>query len=324
MPAGEETKVLVFGSLKGGVGKTTLSMLAAEALVAEARPVVLIDADTVGTEASEFIGTKSSPYTLSSVSLIDVFGRVPDHESVTLWLEQNLGPVLARLRKSGRKRLLVPTFGEMKERDRPPWREVLERSGLYVQRRLRDLIRVCREAGFDVVVDLPAFDVGLAKEARQALASEGIMFFVTDVDARSINATLFHLRILDEDKKKHDENKADPQPATSATRAPSRSGAVRQVMNSGRPPLANGERMTQPSRTSRLAINRIPSSHMHEIPPNFIPSTPLVRVPLDETVLSNTRHETYGGNSGQGLIKTLTTLLERLDIDDRRYLRGER
>ena len=73
---------------------------------------------------------------------------------------------------------------------------MLERSGLFVQRRLRDLVGICRNAGFDVVVDLPAFDVGLAKEAREALAEEGTMFFVTDVDVRSFNATLTHFKML--------------------------------------------------------------------------------------------------------------------------------
>jgi hypothetical protein len=198
---GDPTKLLVFGSLKGGVGKTTLSMLAVEALIAERRSVVLIDADTVGTEASEVLG-KDSPYLRSSISLIDIFHRVPDHESVRLWLERELQAALALPdpKRASARRVLLPTFGEkMPERERSPWREVLERSGLYVQQRFRDLVSVCRSAGFDVVVDLPAFDVGLANEARKALAEQGTMFFVTDIDVRSINATLTYFRLLDED-----------------------------------------------------------------------------------------------------------------------------
>src|SRR5262249_7426481 len=134
----DEPRLLAFGSLKGGVGKTTLSLIAVEALVAHraARPkgtwrgVVLIDADIVGTEASDVVGTEYEPH---DESLAQIIGRVPNVRSVYAHLDDSI----RRLAKKHRERYLIRSFpsGELEPIQRE-WREVLEHSGLYVRRRI--------------------------------------------------------------------------------------------------------------------------------------------------------------------------------------------
>lgn len=174
-------------------------MLATEALYTSGRAVVLIDADIVGTEASEVLkATAKSDLFICETSVVDVLDRVPDAESVIRWLESGVASDLAAMVAAGTyRRFLIRSFPEgFKEPERRGWRDVLEKSGLYVQRRMRDLVRALREKGLDVVVDLPAFDVGFAKEVRAAIAAEpsSRVFFVTDVDIRSITATIEHFK----------------------------------------------------------------------------------------------------------------------------------
>jgi hypothetical protein len=206
--AAKDCKLLTFGSLKGGVGKTTLSLLAVEALlqrrdklIESKQPapvgVILIDADIVGTEASDVAGNEYVSLASPLPSLIDIIGRVPDSASVYAWLEAEIAQVVVQLNASDKPRALISSFarGEV-ESKRRVWREILEHSGLYIQRRMRDLVSVCRHAGLDVVVDLPAFDVGFAHQVRTGLAPEKpAVFFVTDCDVRSIRATLTHQKL---------------------------------------------------------------------------------------------------------------------------------
>lgn len=194
-------------SLKGGVGKTTMALIACEVRrlgvgAVPKGPVVLIDADVAGTEV-HWVLTESR-YPVSKVALIDVLTAAPD----------DLGPIsrlvaAARRLKAGEV-LLVPTFASGAERRRETlvWKQVLERSGPYARQRLRELLsQLCGRSGataLSVVVDLPAFDVGFASEARGAIedlskhddhaaTARSRVRLVSDFDRRSLKEVLFYL-----------------------------------------------------------------------------------------------------------------------------------
>lgn len=202
-------QVVGFASLKGGVGKTTLALVACEVRRkglggVSPSPVVLIDADVAGTEVHWVLDERR--YVRSSVPLIDILKAAPDDDRS----EQRLVEEVRALRAS--QVLVVTTFANLSER-RPEtliWKQVLERSGLYARQRLRTLLaRLCRtevnvRGRPSIVVDLPAFDVGFATEGRAAIgdlsdkrlaggAIDARVRLVSDFDRRSIREVWAHL-----------------------------------------------------------------------------------------------------------------------------------
>ncbi len=269
-------------------------MLATQALFLKKRKVILIDADIVGTEASGVllpdITKQSSSLAVTGVSLIDVFDRVPDSRSVIRWIEDEIEADLERV--PGCRRFIMRSFSAHELPDQRVWRDVLEKSGLYVQRRMRDLVSAWRAKGFDVVVDLPAFDVGFVKEARAALELEPEckIFFVTDADVRSIDATTAYLKELEQERikrKARDPDDKTPEPI--------------------------------------LVINRVPPNmraNLHDLP-NWV-VVELERDRDDEGIERHTRHRLYDGRAKDGVLPVLDGILkEEKVVSGVRFLRGE-
>jgi len=202
--------VVAFASLKGGVGKTTMSLCVAELLrrwpPKPARgadpatpppttwPVVVIDADVAGTELywvwNERCGYANGvPLYQVSESLIDLLEERADQADVYSRLVDR-AQVLAQ--DSTPRGLIVPTFTPGTEMlpSSLEWKQILELTGTYVTQVLVRIINALRNTGCAVVVDLPAFDVGFAHYAADAVrAVKGQVFMVTDCDVRSLRST---------------------------------------------------------------------------------------------------------------------------------------
>lgn len=186
--------VVAFGSLKGGVGKTTAALCAAELLrnpvawpksvLGTPYPVVFVDADVVGTE----VALIWKAYTEASSSVQQIVADHPEGKVLDAFLESLPDPATAG------QGFLVPSFDQgTSGNERRAWANVFERTATVVIReRLRDLIMRVRDRGYAVVIDLPAFDVGFADHARDAVLrtkdrpdDRVRVFTVTDNDIRS-------------------------------------------------------------------------------------------------------------------------------------------
>ena len=202
--------LIAFASLKGGVGKTTMSLCAAELLrswqprtVKRAGlatppptkwPVVLIDADVAGTELhwvwNQHCGSQDGrPLYEISASLIDLLEERADRTEVFSRLMKDAE---ALARDPVPRGLIVPTFTPGTEMRLPSleWKQILELTGTFVRQVMIRVIEALRDTGCAVVVDLPAFDVGFAHHAAEAVRKiKGQVFLVTDCDMRSLRST---------------------------------------------------------------------------------------------------------------------------------------
>ena len=202
--------VVAFASLKGGVGKTTMSLCVAELLrrwpprpvkgtdpatpPPATWPVVLIDADVAGTELywvwNEACGSENgAPLYQVSESLIDLLEERADHADV---FSRLVDKAQALAQDPSPRGLIVPTFTPGTEMFPASleWKQILELTGTYVTRVLVRIIEALRNTGCAVVVDLPAFDVGFARKAADAVREvKGQVFIVTDCDVRSLRST---------------------------------------------------------------------------------------------------------------------------------------
>jgi hypothetical protein len=198
---------VAFGSLKGGVGKSTLALCAAEllrtgtGLLSTRWPVVILDADVAGTEIhwvwNEECGfdpkERKSLYRVTS-SLLELLDARPDNDDVLEALTNVAAEIVADT--GTRRGVVVPTFpvGTEMTLASLEWKGVLELTGAYVTQSLTRIIGAVRRTGCAVVVDLPAFDVGFAHQAADAIKRvNGALFLVTDCDIRSLRSTQHHL-----------------------------------------------------------------------------------------------------------------------------------
>ncbi len=208
-PRPAQGPVVAFASLKGGVGKTTMSLCAAELLrrwppkgqpgkpAPPTWPVVLIDADVAGTELiwvwnKDCATEDGAPAYRSTVSLIEILEERADVADKSDRLVQDAKALSGDRTPRG---LVVPTFvpGTEMLPATLEWKQVLELTGTYVTRVLVRLIDALRNTGCAVVVDLPAFDVGFARYAALAVRElKGHVFVVTDCDIRSLRSTQHH------------------------------------------------------------------------------------------------------------------------------------
>lgn len=297
---GAEPPLVAFGSLKGGVGKTTLSLCTAELLrTASPRwPVVVVDADVAGTELhwvwNEHSDVKGGRSTYEvTCSLVDLIQERPDCDDTLDAVRKQAGAIAAD-NSVDRRGLVVPTFAPGSE-DGPSaleWKKVLETSSVYVTRNLARVLRALRKCQVAVVVDLPAFDVGFAHYARRAvLDAGGTAYLVSDCDSRTLRATADYLEV-------------------------NAGGSWRHVVVNGvddaRKPLSDFEAMLQRARGVKQPLN----SHFVQPPgPVLVGNAGGVR---DATNADRDNDDTELFNAISALLKSA-----RLSKDASQRLRGE-